>query len=753
MATATSKEPTSPSSSSSLSLSFSLFAVPPAILAGIARGGAPGPGVIAIASGTASSAAASDDANAAIGVLGLVVDPSAASPSPSCSTCGHPQFDTTESQRAHFRTDWHRYNLKRKLAGLAPVAEERFEELVDLSSIEASDSSPEESESSNEDEGTDYASLSTLSKKGTAVSDAAIAAQLERDIQLASADTTSEEQGQVSNRSMPHEQAGSPFVAFVLDPVPLSLSTDEGERYALIAYKNVLRHPSLARGKHWADETEMSNQWVNALRSLQTPSPAPTSGRPTWLLMLMGGGHFAAAVFECGGPGELKPIRHKTFHRYTTRRKQGGAQSSMDNAKGKANSAGSALRRYNEQALEQDIKNLLTEWSDVVKSSQLVFFHAATRTRRAIFFDGGLLSLTDTRVRTFPFVTRRPTLSELTRCFRTLTTVRIVPLPKHDAPKVPKDDVSPLPAKQQIPAPVAPAAKNDIPDGFQRLLDLARRGKTAMLRSALISRYSNEPEKLSQGASTRVPDSAGTSLLHVASSCGHAGCVAMLLAPPLTAAEEASGSVDGEPAKPAIQGVGADPTIREEGGRHRTPYEVADDREVRDAFRRAFASDTSGRWDWIGGARVPSALSGELEERQKEREREKKKRMKERHQQQQQQRKEVDQETQLALAKAAADAEEKRQKEEAARAERAKRVAVMGRLSERDRESAGMTPERRALLDREKRALAAESRLRAQQNKCSACSNPFEGPTFDKFQFRYCSMECLLDQKLLHDSK
>lgn len=33
-------------------------------------------------------------------------------------------------QRDHYKTDWHRYNLKRKIAGLPPVSVEGFEKLL-----------------------------------------------------------------------------------------------------------------------------------------------------------------------------------------------------------------------------------------------------------------------------------------------------------------------------------------------------------------------------------------------------------------------------------------------------------------------------------------------------------------------------------------------------------------------------------------------------------------------------------------------
>jgi pre-60S factor REI1 len=38
-------------------------------------------------------------------------------------------FEDQVQQRLHYKLDWHRYNLKRKLGGLEPVTEEKFTEL------------------------------------------------------------------------------------------------------------------------------------------------------------------------------------------------------------------------------------------------------------------------------------------------------------------------------------------------------------------------------------------------------------------------------------------------------------------------------------------------------------------------------------------------------------------------------------------------------------------------------------------------
>lgn len=48
-----------------------------------------------------------------------------------CLACGV-LFDDANLQRSHYRTDWHRYNLKRKVAELPPVTKEQFVEKVQV---------------------------------------------------------------------------------------------------------------------------------------------------------------------------------------------------------------------------------------------------------------------------------------------------------------------------------------------------------------------------------------------------------------------------------------------------------------------------------------------------------------------------------------------------------------------------------------------------------------------------------------------
>src|SRR4051812_15173382 len=51
---------------------------------------------------------------------------------PTCITCGNLVFESALEQRAHFRLDWHRFNVKRRLvnASQAPVTEAEFEGMM-----------------------------------------------------------------------------------------------------------------------------------------------------------------------------------------------------------------------------------------------------------------------------------------------------------------------------------------------------------------------------------------------------------------------------------------------------------------------------------------------------------------------------------------------------------------------------------------------------------------------------------------------
>lgn len=80
-----------------------------------------------------------------------------------------------------------------------------------------------------------------------------------------------------------------------------------------------------------------------------------------------------------------------------------------DNSKSKAISAGAMLRRYGEQALQEEIRALLSDWSEDIEMSERIFIRASTHGKKSFWgYEGAVLDKTDDRIRTFPFPTRRP---------------------------------------------------------------------------------------------------------------------------------------------------------------------------------------------------------------------------------------------------------------------------------------------------------------------------------------------------------
>ncbi|XP_009882399.1 PREDICTED: ankyrin repeat and zinc finger domain-containing protein 1 [Charadrius vociferus] len=142
-----------------------------------------------------------------------------------------------------------------------------------------------------------------------------------------------------------------------------------------------------------------------------------------WVVLMMGGGHFAGAVFR--GP---QVQEHKTFHRYTVRARRGTSQGLRDaQTPGSApRSAGASLRRYNEAALLKDIQDLLAAWAQHLNEAQRIFLRAP-RHNRALLFGGRNppLSRGDPRICHIPLSTRRATLREVLRVHTTLASLLV----------------------------------------------------------------------------------------------------------------------------------------------------------------------------------------------------------------------------------------------------------------------------------------------------------------------------------------
>lgn len=418
-----------------------------------------------------------------------------------------------------------------------------------------------------------------------------------------------------------------------------------------------------------------------------TLAPAAYKG-PHIFLCMIGGGHFAAMVVSLAprqtkhvtGPmnREATVLAHKTFHRYTTRRKQGGSQSANDNAKGAAHSAGSTLRRYNEQALVEDVRGLLQEWKGLLDTADLLFIRATGNTnRRTLYgpYEGQVLRPNDPRIRGFPFSTRRATQNELMRSFIEVTRLKvreIVPVAVDDAPSA-----SPKPTTPSTSKPAAQKLTEEEESALlhtSQLQALIRRSKLPAVLSyfktnGLSPDFRFQPADSPQNHHAPTP-------LHFAASQNAAVVVIGLL----------------------VRG-GADPGIKNDDGR--VPFEIAGDRATRDAFRVARDELGENKWAW-DAASVPAAMTREESEKREERER------KEAERKESERRK----------------AEEERLRTEGPQVNSnagRKGGSLLGALPQktaqekREEEARGLTPEQRMKLDRERRARAAEERIRRLQ--------------------------------------
>ncbi|KAI9884103.1 MAG: hypothetical protein M1823_004107 [Watsoniomyces obsoletus] len=598
--------------------------------------------------------------------------------SASCTLCGV-SFKDAQEQRRHVKSDLHRYNLKQKIRGLQPVDETEFDALVnDLDeSISGSESSDSDQDDANED------TLTALLKKQAKIA------------------TSGDHEEEVLPKKA-RKSGRPPLLWFTADKLPPNIS--------LGIYRAIFTGSELENGSSVPDilrqkqlrQTPVSDNTSDSQNGVPLPGSAQD---PHYFLCMIGGGHFAAMVVSLspkpgkhqnhqGGGREATVLAHKTFHRYTTRRKQGGAQSANDSAKGAAHSAGSSLRRYNEAALTNEIRELLQEWRSMIDSAQLLFVRASGSTnRRTLYgpYEGQVLRTNDARLRSFPFNTRRATQAELMRAFVELTRVKVsevdeAALAERNA-KAEREAASKQavrPDKTSTPAP--PKISEEEAAALlhtSQVQSLIRRSKAPAVVSYITSNsispnFHFHPPDTQQNHHAPTP-------LHLAASIHSPSVVLSLLTK-----------------------AGADPTIVNNEGK-KTAFDLAGDRPTRDAFRVARHILGEEKWDW-DKAHIPPALSKEEAEKRDERDR------KEREQKEEARRKAEMEKLKLADAgKEASSAKKGNQTSAAGK----KLGAVVEKTAgeKREEETRGLTPEARMRLERERRARAAEERIRAMQNR------------------------------------
>ncbi|XP_028993233.1 ankyrin repeat and zinc finger domain-containing protein 1 [Betta splendens] len=278
-----------------------------------------------------------------------------------CSACRCP-FSNREEQMEHYKLDWHRFNLRQKMAALPPVTVEEFERKTgagDMSSISGSES---DSENSDGDVGDTGSNLTGKDKES-------------------SADT-----GSITGRT-----------------VSKVLFQNSSGQY-LSVYRCILQ------GK--------SNSEEDAAASLMS-----VGKKTVWVVLMTGGGHFAGAVFQGKEVLQHKTFHRYTVR---AKRGTAQGLRDSQNRSHAPKSAGAALRRYNEAALVKDIHDLLGAWTEFLKEASAIFVRAPSYNKTIFFGSrASPLDKKDPKIRTLPFATRRATFREVQRVHEVLSTVNV----------------------------------------------------------------------------------------------------------------------------------------------------------------------------------------------------------------------------------------------------------------------------------------------------------------------------------------
>ncbi|OIV98731.1 hypothetical protein TanjilG_24902 [Lupinus angustifolius] len=314
------------------------------------------------------------------------------------------------------------------------------------------------------------------------------------------------------------------------------------------------------------DNEKEESKIVERLKSLTVE---PRDNTRLRIVLLASGGHFAACVFD----GDAV-VAHKTFHRYVVRAKAGKKQSSKDASGRAAHSAGASLRRHNELALKKEVQELFAAWRHYFDASNCIFIHAPSSSR-LLLYDGERSYFTNQQsaIRNIPLTVRRPTFREAKRVYSQLTQV------SYEA-----DEKETLQSNQEDIVSIPNTIRNSSPP--------LRKGNMDELD------HKDKAETFSIKQNDKLPISID-------------GESENELCDKSTPLHQAAHSDDSEKVMELLE-QGLDPCIKDERGR--TPYMLAHEKEVRNAFRRFMASNPD-KWDWHA-AKVPSALTKEMEESQ-----------------------------------------------------------------------------------------------------------------------------------------
>ncbi|KAG0032146.1 hypothetical protein BGZ81_011557 [Podila clonocystis] len=595
---------------------------------------------------------------------------------PSCRVCGITRLDNVEQQREHVKSEWHRYNLKQQILDKTaqPIKEQHFKRLAAQLSLNQRKDNTEKGHKPQKNPKKSSRRNSSNSDPGDATNGKDDLMQcLLRDLEITIQEN---ERARLNDpKRIAQEQAlelqcqkarMSPCIWFTtslygttvrlgvyknslvnkghcedlkayLDSVQISVAPIPPKKIKLkrAARAKLLEQQQLESAKAQVgvppealEQQKFMDMTSEAIISLPLdPSPRPRY----WTMFLLSGGHFAGMVIDLTGQvrrysrvREMKIEVHKTFHRYTVRKKNGGAQSSF----GAANSAGAMVRMYNEAALKLEVRELLEKWSEWIQKSEIVFMHAPGNNRRTVIYDGSIIAAADKegRLRSIPFVTRRPTLTEVMRCYSELNTVKVSTLPQEELEVLEQAAAEALQkateeqkqeeaiydeeedegeeAEEDDTGVIEPLKDTPSLAETFKLVELVRKGRADAVSIHLLRYGTNPSQLLPSFPPKKEYDFHRTpTLLHLAAHHGHAEVVKVLLEKHL---------VDPTVTSYAFQSQEEDVTVASSP----TAYEVAKDKETRNTFRRAMARMPK-QWEWNLQARVPAPLTPEMERRAK----------------------------------------------------------------------------------------------------------------------------------------
>ncbi|KAI3504340.1 hypothetical protein L1887_32933 [Cichorium endivia] len=294
-----------------------------------------------------------------------------------CNTC-KTSFESLHDQRSHFKSDFHLFNIKLRIAGKDTVTEDGFDERTSNSMVNDYDIS---SISGSENE--ENAEFSRLGD---------------------------------STRGLLESKKQKIFVR---------LSNGEMISFwkclLLGDSEKILFEHDLC-GSMKDDNTpcvtvrEVNERLLNVIHE-------PRNNTHFRVMLLASGGHFSGCVFDGNSI-----VAHKTFHRYVIRAKSGKKQSSEDGSGKIVNSAGASIRRHNELALKKDIQELLATWKPYFDYSSSIFIHTPSKNKKLLFNgENPLFNYQKNIIKHIPLTVKRPTFKEGQRLYKILTQISIEP--------------------------------------------------------------------------------------------------------------------------------------------------------------------------------------------------------------------------------------------------------------------------------------------------------------------------------------